>query len=326
MKRALVLSGGGAKGAFQFGALRYVVENETGGMPPAHYFNIISGVSVGALNGVMLAQNRFEALTQLWENISSRQVYQGNLAILRILCRLLFRRLGILSNDPLKEMIQKQVSLGAVDQAHCDFMFGTVSIDSGLYYSFHAQDFKDEAQFRAGILASAAMPVLWPPVTSLTTRLGVVYHQLVDGGVRNVSPLGDVIDFDPDEVVIVNCNAEDFRPYPDPARNMLKIAVRALTEITLNEIFRQDIREFLHINDIVSQLPDGVRVKKKDGSVFKKYRSVFIEPTHDLGDSLDFRRSKIDLHIEEGYQAARQAYQALGPPREIPAEPGMPPG
>lgn len=310
MKRALVLSGGGSKGAFQYGALRYLFDHEMQGEPPAHYFNIISGVSVGALNGVMLAQNHFTALTQLWENITTNDIYKGNLHIIRIFWRLLTHKLGVMNNKPLQDLIYKNISLKEVDQVHCDFMFGSVSLDSGLYYTFHTHDFDDEDQFRHGILASSSMPVIWPPVKEIHNKEGIPFRQLVDGGIRNVSPLGDVIDFNPDEVVIINCNALDFKPYPDPAKNMIKIAARALTEITINQIFRQDIREFLHINDIIRQLPEGVKIKKADGTFFKKYKSILIEPSHDLGDALDFSRYKIDSHIQDGYEAAKKVYQS----------------
>lgn len=308
MKRALVLSGGGAKGAFQFGALRYIVEREMGGAQPADYFPIISGVSVGALNGVMMAQNRFQELAGIWNHISRDQVYTGNLKLLRILRRLVTHRLSVLDNAPLQHIIRNNASLQRVQESGCDFMFGTVSIDTGLYYAFHAKDFDEERQFQDGVLASAAMPVLWPPVEKIVTKAGLSYTQLVDGGARNISPLGDVIEYEPDEVVVINCNAEAFTPYPDPARNMIKIAIRVLTEITLNEIFRQDIREFLHINKILKQLPPGVSVKRPDGTYYKHYKCVLIEPDHDLGDALDFSREKLDLHMREGYEAAQKAY------------------
>lgn len=308
MKRALVLSGGGAKGAFQYGALRYIMENEVGERPPSEYFKIISGVSVGSLNGVMIAQDRFPDLVNIWNNISQGEVYTGNLKLLHIFWRLITHKLSVLSNEPLEKLLRKYTSLERVQKSGCDFMFGTVSIDTGLYYTFHASDFDDEEQFQDGVLASSAMPVLWPPVKKITTKNGLTYTQLVDGGARNISPLGDVINYDPDQVVVINCNAEEFYPYPDPARNMIKIAVRVLTEITLNEIFRQDIREFVQINNILKQIPPGVNIRRTDGTLYKHYECILIEPNHDLGDALDFSRKKIDLHIQEGYEAARKAY------------------
>ena len=51
MKRALVLSGGGAKGAFQMGAIEYIQQEQ-----PSYFdFEIVAGISVGSLNGVMLS-------------------------------------------------------------------------------------------------------------------------------------------------------------------------------------------------------------------------------------------------------------------------------
>lgn len=182
-------------------------------------------------------------------------------------------------------------------------------MDTGLYYSFHATDFDDETQFLKGILASAAMPVLLPPVDRLTDRRGVSFHHMADGGIRNTSPLGRVIDLDPDELVIINCNARDCRLNPERSGNMLKVAVRILTEITVNEIFRQDLREFVHINEWLEQLPGGTVLRKKDGRPLKRFKSVFIEPDHDLGDSLDFSRRRINAHIGEGYEAALAAYE-----------------
>jgi NTE family protein len=63
-KRALVLSGSGAKGAFQFGAIQYIEEKLKKKYPTFNY-SIIAGVSVGSLNGVMLAMDKYD----LWNTI-----------------------------------------------------------------------------------------------------------------------------------------------------------------------------------------------------------------------------------------------------------------
>jgi len=70
-KFALVLSGGGFKGAFQIGALRVLKSNwhrldpDSNGMK----FDILAGVSVGSLNGVLTACNEFDELEKLWLDI-----------------------------------------------------------------------------------------------------------------------------------------------------------------------------------------------------------------------------------------------------------------
>ena len=54
--------------------------------------------------------------------------------------------------------------------------------------------------FKKAVLASTAIPIIWPP-----TEVPPSYKDMVDGGLRNISPLGDVLDSDPDEIIIINC-------------------------------------------------------------------------------------------------------------------------
>jgi len=58
-----------------------------------------------------------------------------------------------------------------------------VSLVTGDYSFFKPQD----AGFKKALLASTAIPVFWPPVD-----ISEKYKQMVDGGVRNISPIGDV--------------------------------------------------------------------------------------------------------------------------------------
>lgn len=74
-KYALVLSGGGFKGAFQMGALNYLKDNwDTINPGQPMKFDIIAGVSVGALNGAMMAMEDQEALNQLWKDVAKNGV------------------------------------------------------------------------------------------------------------------------------------------------------------------------------------------------------------------------------------------------------------
>ncbi len=67
MKRAFVLSGGGAKGAYEAGFLKAM--NDLGIYP-----DIVTGTSIGALNGCMIAQKDDKALFDLWDNMTVDQV------------------------------------------------------------------------------------------------------------------------------------------------------------------------------------------------------------------------------------------------------------
>ena len=85
-KYALVLSGGGFKGAFQVGALQYLLENgirhNDGTVVINPKFDFIAGVSVGALNGSFMAMEDFEGLKKLWNDVETKgssQIYTSDL-------------------------------------------------------------------------------------------------------------------------------------------------------------------------------------------------------------------------------------------------------
>ena len=116
MKPALVLSGGGARGAYQVGVLKAIADLQA--KDARNPFSIISGTSAGAVNAVALAAsaNNFrlavKKVEKIWGSIHVHKVYKaGGLDLLGGMARLvgsLFnqgisrgRPLSLLNNDPL---------------------------------------------------------------------------------------------------------------------------------------------------------------------------------------------------------------------------------
>ncbi|MCK8059850.1 MULTISPECIES: patatin-like phospholipase family protein [unclassified Fusibacter] len=73
--RALVLEGGGAKGAYHVGAWKALDER-------GEKFDIVTGTSIGALNGSLYAQGDLELAIDLWSNLSAEQVVAGDTELL----------------------------------------------------------------------------------------------------------------------------------------------------------------------------------------------------------------------------------------------------
>ncbi len=71
-KKALVLAGGGTRGAYQNGAIRAL--RELG----KDNWNIVTGTSIGALNGTLVVQGDYEELNDLWMNLTSDQIISGD--------------------------------------------------------------------------------------------------------------------------------------------------------------------------------------------------------------------------------------------------------
>jgi NTE family protein len=284
-KTALILSGGGAKGAFQAAAEKYAREVK------GYHWDIIAGVSVGALNGVMLAMEKYQRLYELWNTISNDQVYTGGFNLISVI-KLIFGAKSFYGNEPLRQLLIKELE---PEKIKADLRIGAVSLISGEYVDFN----RDDPNLAQAILASTVMPVIWTPVD-----VSPEYRSMVDGGVRNLTPIGDILSTDPDEIIIINCGPETSEALPQPPGDVVKIGLRTL-DILLNELFRSDMNEFLKINRLVQEAAEhGVTLHNQEGRELKYFDCKIIEPEEPLDDTLDFSQPAIQRSLKAGLQRA----------------------
>src|SRR5271157_3363412 len=126
--KALVLSGGGAKGAFSVGCLQYLM-----GELQTHY-EILCGVSVGAINVSFLAQfaigQEVEAVEQMknwWLKLDDDKIYRRWKPFGRLHS---IWRSSVYDSAPLQELIRKNISLDKIRISGKKVSVGTVSISS----------------------------------------------------------------------------------------------------------------------------------------------------------------------------------------------------
>ncbi len=200
MRRALVLGGGGARGAFQVGMLHELVGAR--GLD----FTILRGVSVGALNAAFLAQapvgaSDAESLSHLRAQVARlhtlwTRAIKGNHSIYAErpggFAGLVAGADSLFSVKPLRALVRKHLSLDALRASGRDFAVGTVSLVSGEYNEWTPAD----DDFLEKLVASTAIPVVFPLV-----RVG--RDALVDGGVRNITPLSSAFKARPDELWVL---------------------------------------------------------------------------------------------------------------------------
>ena len=164
----LVLSGGGARAAYQVGVLRALAKMRREVLGPrarmANPFGVISGTSAGAINAAALAvhADRFEAavevLAKVWQHFSADQVYRADsLGVIRsgaqwltmlsvgwVIAR--WRRArprSLLDNEPLAELLQRLVPLErlpfVMQQRQLHALAVTASsYTSGEHYTFYS--------------------------------------------------------------------------------------------------------------------------------------------------------------------------------------------
>ena len=205
MKVGLVLSGGGAKGAYQVGVLRALQELGT-------QIDMVSGASIGALNGGILASaptliEGIERIEKLWSILAETSPIQLNSmsyirlavsagAVLVPSARFLMLALGlneeaILSDKPLAELMDEYLdtnelvkgiplyvsvyrSLGATRDIGRCFLAATELKDTPDSEFLHVQSLPKDEQ-RNALLASAALPKLFK-------ARKVLGHKYTDGG------------------------------------------------------------------------------------------------------------------------------------------------
>ena len=315
--RALVMSGGGSRGAFELGAADYLVTDA--GLD----FQVIAGVSTGSLNAVMLAQGRgpeglraqVAALKDAWFGIrSAADVYRKRF-LGSVLAFIL--KDSIYSPEPLRRLIERHVDSERLRTSGRELRIGATTLETGAYTTVDQR----HAQVREWALASASMPLFFPPV-----RIGA--EAVVDGGLRNVTPLADAFralktlpppaDGQPDEVYVALASPLALEPVRSRWKTGRAAAERAV-EILVNEVFREDLSHALAVNRAVrcydamqSEVAGGGAVGQRtlEAMPFRppKYRVTRIHtivPEREYSATLEFDPRKIREAFEAGRAAAR---------------------
>jgi predicted acylesterase/phospholipase RssA len=206
-RRALVLSGGGLKGAFEAGAVYHLVIHR------GCDFHDFAGVSVGALNGGILAQARpsaddfdshqalaasTEQMVAVWENLKG----PGDIVRHRKLGGIRFALFGAESmNDfaPLHRVLESAVSPERLTEGR-PLRVGVTSFANGIYREVWMNGESSSvprARFMDYLFASSMLPVIgrMPRIAATDAEPGDAHAtQFADGGMRHVTPVASYFD------------------------------------------------------------------------------------------------------------------------------------
>jgi NTE family protein len=247
--RALVLSGGGGRGAYHVGVLRFLEEHEW-------YPDIIVGTSIGAVNGAALASGHSaHSLWALWRRLKTDDVQRRAWDLFS-----LDKWNHLLDTAPLRKTL---VDEGWIDLDRINAQFPSkhlrvtvVEMETG-----RLRVFGNSADPTSGsrcehvpitldhILASCSIPIVYPP-----TRIGDVAYW--DGGTVANTPLGPAIDAGAEDIVVVLMTPwedEESRPRYSPAGGIqgLLSAAQAAFEWALLASFQADLKLFRRTNEVV---------------------------------------------------------------------------
>ncbi|UVW29914.1 patatin-like phospholipase family protein [Massilia sp. H6] len=239
-KTGLVLTGGGARAAYQAGVMHAIgrILADAGRPALRSPFDIICGTSAGALNATALAcraddfASAVRGLLAVWEGVAAHQVYRADsLAVLRSGARWLsllsfgwlLRKWhaappqSLLDNTPLAGLLHRALDLPRLDAALADGVLHALAITASSYSSGHHITFYQAAHEIAPwsrhqrlalstqisvehLLASSAIPFIFPAVP---LYLGGRREYCGDGSMRQLAPISPAIHLGATRVLVV---------------------------------------------------------------------------------------------------------------------------
>lgn len=191
-KTALVLSGGGSRGAYEAGAWQALTELGI-------QIDIVTGTSVGAINGAMVVQGDLDNTVRLWKEIETHMIFdvpEGTQP--REYAREIVFHKGA-GTSGLKKLLKKYIDEETLRSAPADFGVVIVELPTFTPHYVYKEEMKP-GQLLDYILASAS---LYPAIHSCK----IDGKEYIDGGYADVMPVQMALDKGADEVIAVYLNA-----------------------------------------------------------------------------------------------------------------------
>lgn len=319
-KTGLVLTGGGARAAYQIGVLQGVASIlcDAGWRSERNPYDIICGTSAGAINAAALAchaDNFGEGLRKtrmVWEQFTADQVYRADsIGVLRSGAKwlsllsfgwLLRRWRGglpnsLLDNTPLMTLLNRVLNFTRLDAALIDGALHALAISASSYSAGrHITFFQSEANIepwvrsqrlalrsRIGVehlLASSAIPLIFP-ATPLDCDGRMEYFG--DGSMRQLAPISPAIHLGADQILVIGAGrlTEPVRERPESPQYP---TLAQISGHALSSIFLDslavDIESMTRINATLSVLTDTQRAK----TALRPIKALIIAPSERLDD------------------------------------------
>ena len=303
---AIVLGGGGARAAYQVGALRAIAGLVRRGDPLP--FPIVCGTSAGAINAATVAihaddfRRGVARLARWWRRIGASRVYRSDFGSLsRHSAQFLAAVLtgsrppegvaSILDNTPLSELLREEFDWTRIGVRVREGTLRALAINATSYSSGHAVSFFEGApdiegwtrMRRSGrraalshdhLLASTAIPFLFP-----AARIDGDWY--MDGSVRQIAPLSAALHLGARRILLIAVGQfNGQRPAPADPRypSFAQAAGHALSTIFLDNV-AADIERTTQVNRVLELVPPHQAEHLPYGHV----DALVLGPSRDVG-------------------------------------------
>jgi NTE family protein len=278
VKRALILSGGGSRGAYQVGSIKALLE-------AGRTWNSIHGISVGSLNASWIAmhslpeqQQSISGLLDIWNNIkSSDDIFVPWNPIKPINYLYSMWKGSLNSGEPLRRLVENFLDKNKIATSGVKLTVGCVNLNNSEYNVIEGTN-PDIKEF---ILASSHLPLVFEPID-------LYGEKWVDGGIRHQIPIYEALKERPDEIDVILTSPIAVRDRMLPATNLTsapRVALRA-SEILSDQVYLMDCYTVLR----AARTLENVKI------------NVFIPKYSPNQNSMNFNSDKIQEAIKQGYE------------------------
>ncbi|TQV78135.1 patatin-like phospholipase family protein [Exilibacterium tricleocarpae] len=309
-KGALILSGGGARAAYQVGVLTAL--NELLPASAHNPFPIICGTSAGAINALALAthagkfSDAVDDLHNIWENIEIEKIFRtGWRDLSRGIARMVFSLfnqgvgrtpIALLDNTPLWEFLRTTIDFDNIDVAVAEGDLEAVCVTAMGYTSGESVSFFQGRPDLAGwrryrrvgrptrltvdhLIASAAIPTIFPTVCIDREYYG-------DGAMRQLAPISPALHLGADRVFVIgvssNRNPAQWGKRRVPPRHSPSIAqiIGHMFNSAFIDSLEGDIEHLDRVNDLLEMISEEDRLAA--GMPLRPVKSLVISPSREL--------------------------------------------
>ena len=325
-RTALILSGGGARAAYQVGVLKAIATIMPGSDPP---FDVLVGTSAGAVSAAVLAAEAHRwshgvaALEEVWAGFSVGKVLRADTpAMLRAGAHwtlsamsggwLLPAPRSLFDNTPLRQLLAGRIDWDSV-QANVDegrlraLALSATSYGGGRNDVFFAADpaiGEWRSAQRAGLrtrmglehlMASAAIPFLFPAV-----RIGDAHYG--DGAMRQLAPLSPAIRLGAERLLVIGVRAEGGAGIGALLDGARAPSAGQLFGFMLDTLFSDQVEADFEQLERINRLVDSV---PQDAPQFRRVQALRIAPSIDP-------RVIATRHVEALPRALRTLLSVIG--------------
>ena len=303
VQKALYLAGGGARGAYQAGVLKAIGHILQEKILP---FEIVSGVSVGSINAVVLAENAddfpqaIEKLESIWSDIHCQQIYKASnfelsKSVMRNLSTLIIKKREsghLLDTSPLRQLLDDNIDFSRVTRNLCEGYLNAFEVISACYETHQTISFYNHTQPHFAnwdyprhsservkirtdhIMASSALPLFFPSI-------GINGFHYGDGSIGLIAPLRGAIRFNVDKIMILGTRElPEF--YQEPPELHQGIPFAHILGTMLNGLFLDNLDRDIEMVNRMNEIATLLSVWKKHRSPWRPIKTLHLRPSRNM--------------------------------------------